>query len=53
MIVTAMGYLLDNVVDPSAEDEQKYIMTFAIYNGTNTTEDFKLIKEAGEWISNQ
>ena len=53
MIVTAMGYLLDNVVAPNAEDGQKYIVTFAIYNGTNTTEDFKLIKEAGEWISNQ
>lgn len=53
MIVTVMGYLLDNVVAPSAEDGQKYVVTFAIYNGTSTTEDFKLIKEAGEWISNQ
>ncbi|WP_432672699.1 choice-of-anchor J domain-containing protein [Flavobacterium sp. SM2513] len=53
MIITAMGYLLDNVVATNAEDGQKYIVTFAIYNGTNTTEDFKLIKEAGEWISNQ
>jgi hypothetical protein len=53
MIITAMGYLLDNVVAPNAEDGQKYIVTFAIYNGTNTTEDFKLIKEAGEWISNK
>lgn len=53
MIVTAMGYLLDNVVAPNAEDGQKYIVTFTIYNGTNTTEDFRLIKDTGVWISNQ
>lgn len=53
MIVEAMGYLLNTVVDPGAAEGQKYTLTFAIYNGTNTTEDFKLIKTDGEWVSNQ
>lgn len=51
MIVTALGLILDNN-DPSAQDGQKYIITIDIYNGSSGTEDFSVIKTAGEWVSN-
>lgn len=51
MVVTALGIILNNI-DPSASDEQKYIVTVDIYNGSNTTEDFSVIKIAGEWVAN-
>ena len=50
MIIEAMNALLNNVVNPNAEEGQKYLLTFDVYNGSNTTEDIKLIKEAGEWV---
>ncbi|MGB5942122.1 MAG: hypothetical protein WBG71_04520 [Leeuwenhoekiella sp.] len=49
MIVEALGLLLDNVLAPSAEEAQKYAITFDIFNGSNTTETFELIKEDGVW----
>jgi len=52
MILEAMNLLLDNI-DPSAEEGQKYVLTFDIYNGSNTTEEISLIKEAGVWVLNQ
>ncbi|AUC83123.1 choice-of-anchor J domain-containing protein [Lacinutrix sp. Bg11-31] len=51
MVITAISLILDNN-DPSAMDEQKYIVTVDIYNGSNGTEDFSVIKTAGEWVSN-
>ncbi len=52
MMVRALGIVLNNL-DPNALDGQKYIVTFDMYNGSSGTEDFKMIKEAGEWQANQ
>ncbi|MEH6657862.1 hypothetical protein [Leeuwenhoekiella marinoflava] len=49
MIVEAMNILLDDL-DPSAAEGQKYAVTFDIYNGSNTTETFYLIKTDGVWV---
>ncbi|MUP45253.1 hypothetical protein E0K83_05780 [Gramella sp. BOM4] len=49
MILEAMNVLLDEIA-PDAEEGQKYLFTYDIYNGTNTTEDMYVIKENGEWV---
>ena len=51
MMVTAMGVVLDSI-DPSAEDGQKYITTFNVYDGSSGTQDLSLIKDDGAWILN-
>ncbi|MFK7811633.1 MAG: hypothetical protein AB8B59_04010 [Maribacter sp.] len=51
MLLEAMILLLNNI-DASAEDEQKYLVTFEIYNGANTTETISLIKTGGAWVRN-
>jgi len=51
MMVTAMGVVLDSI-DPSAEDGQKYITTFNVYDGSSGTQELSLIKEDGAWILN-
>nr|WP_321221737.1 choice-of-anchor J domain-containing protein [uncultured Psychroserpens sp.] len=52
MILTVFADLLNNVIAPGAEEEQKYVMTVDIYDGGNGTEDFSLIKLEGEWVYN-
>ncbi len=52
MLVTAFDIVLDNN-NPSAEDDQKYVMIFDVFDGSSGTEEFKMIKTGGEWISNQ
>ncbi len=49
MIVTALNFVLDSL-NPSAEEGQKYIVTVATWAPGNSTEDFALIKEGGEWV---
>lgn len=49
MVLEAIAVVLNNL-NPSAADEQKYIVTISVYNGTNTTEDFAVIKSGGEWV---
>jgi len=49
MVLAAINVVLDNIA-PSAEEEQKYIVTIDVYNGSNTTEDFAVIKMGGEWV---
>ncbi|WP_407556546.1 choice-of-anchor J domain-containing protein [Winogradskyella sp. 4-2091] len=49
MVLEAAAVVLDNL-DPSAAEEQKYIVTIEVYNGSNTTEDFAVIKMGGEWV---
>ncbi|GAA4235195.1 hypothetical protein GCM10022291_16460 [Postechiella marina] len=49
MLVEAINVVLD-IVDPSAEEEQKYTVTFDIYNGSNTTENISVIKTGGVWV---
>ena len=50
MILTVFGDLLDNEIAPGADNEQKYVITVAIYDGSNGFEEFALIKIDGEWI---
>ena len=49
MVLDAINVVLD-IVNPLAEEEQKYIVTIDIYNGSSTTEDFAVIKMGGVWI---
>ena len=48
MVLEAINVVLDNNV-PSAEEEQKYVVTIEIYNGSSGTEDFPVIKTGGVW----
>lgn len=52
MVITALNFVLDSV-NPSAEEGQKYIVTIATWAPGNSTEDFALIKEGGEWVSQE
>lgn len=49
MVLMAMKAFL-NEIAPNAEEGQKYVLTFDIYNGSNTTESISLIKENGDWV---
>tara|TARA_R110002111_G_scaffold916_1_gene6657 strand:+ start:3381 stop:5201 length:1821 start_codon:yes stop_codon:yes gene_type:complete len=49
MVLEAINIVLDINV-PSAAEDQKYVITIEVYNGSNTTEDFAVIKTGGEWI---
>ena len=49
MVLDAINVVLD-MVDSSAAEEQKYIVTIEVYNGSNTTEDFYVIKTDGAWV---
>lgn len=49
MVLDAINVVLD-IVDSGADEEQKYIVTIDIYNGSNTTEDFAVIKTGGVWV---
>ena len=52
MLVKAMDVLLAKV-DPSAAVGQKYLMTYAIYNGSAGVESISVIKNAeGKWVAN-
>lgn len=50
MLLEAFNLLLNQKVAPNAEEGQKYLLTFDIYNGTNTIEQMHLIKEGGIWV---
>lgn len=50
MLETAMGILLDNLY-PNAEEAQKYLLTFDIYNAGGGVQDLHLIKTNGEWVT--
>lgn len=52
MIFTVFADLLDSVIAPGADEGQKYVITVAIFDGSQGTEDFSLIKTNGEWIEN-
>lgn len=49
MLLEAMQLLLDEIA-PNAEEGQKYVMEFAIYNGASGTEKLALIKQDGVWV---
>lgn len=52
MLLEAMDAFLDQL-NPNAEEEQKYVLTFAVYTGTTVTVSYKLIKSNGDWVLNQ
>ena len=53
MILEATRIVLNNMA-PNAEVGQKYVVTYAVYDGSNTTNSISLIKnEAGEWVINE
>lgn len=52
MLATAFASLLDNSLAPGADEGQKYVLSYAIYDGSSGIEEFKLIKEGGVWIDN-
>lgn len=49
MVLSAIGIVLDNL-DPSALEDQKYVVSVSVYNGSNATEKFAMIKKSGEWV---
>ncbi|KJD31883.1 hypothetical protein PK35_12845 [Tamlana nanhaiensis] len=49
MIAEAVGVILDRI-DPNAEEGQKYVVTYDIYNGSAGTEDVAVIKTGGVWV---
>lgn len=51
MLLTAFDILLDNNI-PNAEEEQKYILTYKIFDGSVGNNEKSLIKIGGEWIIN-
>ncbi len=50
MILEAMNVLLDQKVAPNAEEGQKYLITYATYNGSNGNDSIYLIKTDGKWV---
>ncbi|MCB4807529.1 hypothetical protein LG651_04645 [Tamlana sp. 62-3] len=50
-LLKAFNLLLDEL-NPSAEEGQKYALSFAVYNGASGVETFFLIKEGGAWVVN-
>jgi hypothetical protein len=49
MVLEALNVVLDNL-NPSAAEDQKYIVTADVYTGSNGTEDFAVIKMGGVWV---
>ncbi|RXP61391.1 hypothetical protein EC396_04140 [Lutibacter sp. HS1-25] len=49
MLLEAFNLLLDNK-NPSAEEGQKYTLTYIIYNGATTNETKNVIKTSGVWV---
>lgn len=50
MLLEAFNILLNERLAPGAAEGQKYLVTFDIYNGTNTVEQMHLIKVDGAWV---
>jgi hypothetical protein len=51
MLLEAFNALLDNL-NPSAEEGQKYALTYVIFNGSTGDETMNVIKSGGAWIYN-
>lgn len=49
MLLEAFNALLDNI-NPSAEEGQKYVLTYVIFNGSTTNETKSVIKTDGVWV---
>ncbi|MDV7137869.1 hypothetical protein R3X28_03230 [Maribacter sp. TH_r10] len=51
MLLEAFNLLLDEI-DPDAEEAQKYLIAFDVYNGSNAVETLSVIKTGGVWVFN-
>lgn len=51
MLLEAFNVVLDNL-DPSAAEDQKYVLTIVTYVGATVEEEFSVIKTGGEWVYN-
>lgn len=51
MLLEATVIVLNNL-DSSAEEGQKYVVTFDIFNGAGGTESLSVIKTGGDWVLN-
>lgn len=51
MLLEAINVVLDARA-PNAEEGQKYVITFATYDGSAGTESIRVIKQDGEWVRN-
>ena len=51
MLLEGFNILL-NTIDPSAADEQKYVITIVTYVGATVDETFSVIKTGGVWVYN-
>ena len=51
MLLEAFNAVLDNI-NPGAEEGQKYVLTYIIFNGSTTNETMSVIKSGGVWIYN-
>lgn len=49
MLLEAMNILLNEKVAPDAEEGQKYLLTFDIYDGRSGTEQMRVIKVGDAW----
>ena len=45
------GVVLDKL-DPTAADDQKYNITYSLYDGSSGEDQFKMIKKDGAWVDN-
>lgn len=52
MLLEAATIVL-NKIAPNAEEGQKYVVSFAIYDGSAGVESLSLIKQGGAWVLNQ
>lgn len=52
MLLTVFAALLENQLAPGADEGQKYVLKYAIYDGGSGEEEMSLIKTDGEWILN-
>ncbi len=49
MLLEGFNILLDSI-HAGAEEGQKYVLTYVIYNGSTTTESMSVIKTGGVWV---
>ena len=52
MLLEAINAVLNDIA-PNAEEGQKYVVYFQIYNGSAGTESLSVIKQDGEWVLNE
>lgn len=50
MMLKAIDVALNESIAPNAAEGQKYEVTVNVYNGSNATETFKVIKKSDKWV---